>query len=144
MEKDMSELFQIIFSGVVAISTIVYAILTWKLVSETRRMRQLQITPDIHCYFEMSEASATIVYIIFENIGYGIAKKIHFNIVNDFRFYDHKEQRLDSKGAIKNGLKNFYPKQKLKFFFTDLSKKHDEKIEEEIEINLTYKDTSVH
>jgi hypothetical protein len=30
------------FSGIVALSTVVYAILTWSLVAETRRMRRAQ------------------------------------------------------------------------------------------------------
>jgi hypothetical protein len=34
------EILTVIFSGVVASATVVYAILTWKLVSETRRMRE--------------------------------------------------------------------------------------------------------
>ncbi|NOY96107.1 MAG: hypothetical protein GXO81_06965 [Chlorobi bacterium] len=105
----MNESLQIIFSGVVAFSTIIYAILTWRLVTETKRLRKLQITPDVHAYFEMSEASATIVYIIFENIGYGIAKDVEFNITKDFNYYDHEKQQLRNKGAINNGLMNFYP-----------------------------------
>ena len=35
----------IFFSGVVAASTVVYAVLTWKLVSETRKMREVQTEP---------------------------------------------------------------------------------------------------
>jgi hypothetical protein len=37
---DYSEIFQIVFSGLVTLSTIVYAFLTAKLVSETRKSRE--------------------------------------------------------------------------------------------------------
>jgi len=37
--NENSGAFVVIFSAVVAIATIVYAILTWRLVSETRKMR---------------------------------------------------------------------------------------------------------
>ena len=37
--------FAVAFSAVVAIATIVYAILTWRLVSETRKMRVAQTEP---------------------------------------------------------------------------------------------------
>lgn len=37
----------VIFTGVVTIATAVYAVLTWKLVSETRQMREVQTEPKI-------------------------------------------------------------------------------------------------
>ena len=37
----------VIFSFIVAISTVVYAILTWKLTSETTKMREAQTTPNV-------------------------------------------------------------------------------------------------
>lgn len=37
----------VIFSCLVAIATVMYAILTWKLVSETKQMRINQIKPSI-------------------------------------------------------------------------------------------------
>jgi hypothetical protein len=40
-------LMTLLFSGVVAVSTFFYAILTWKLVSETRKMREAQTEPKI-------------------------------------------------------------------------------------------------
>jgi hypothetical protein len=37
---NLNDTLQIVFSGVVALSTVVYSILTWRLVSKTRRMRE--------------------------------------------------------------------------------------------------------
>ena len=72
-----SETLQLLFSAVVALSTVVYSILTWKLVSETRRMREFQITPDINIYFEGSEADASFFHIVFKNSGLGYAKNVN-------------------------------------------------------------------
>lgn len=136
----MNECLQIMFSGLVALSTVTYAVLTWRLVSETKKTRQLQITPAINAYFEMSEVDASFVYIILENIGYGVAKDVNFEIIKDFNFYDFEHQKLEKKGAIKHGLKNFYPKQKFRYLFTDLSKRYDEKIEDNLELKIKFND----
>jgi hypothetical protein len=42
-----SGLMTLLFSGVVAVSTFFYAILTWQLVSETRKTREAQTEPKI-------------------------------------------------------------------------------------------------
>jgi len=47
MEALTFELASLIFSALVAVSTMVYAVLTWKLVSETKKMREAQTEPKI-------------------------------------------------------------------------------------------------
>ena len=42
---DLNEILIMAFTFVVAVSTAVYAYLTWRLVSETRRMREVQNGP---------------------------------------------------------------------------------------------------
>ncbi|OQA92886.1 MAG: hypothetical protein BWY27_00147 [Bacteroidetes bacterium ADurb.Bin234] len=93
----MNECLQIIFSGIVALSTVVYAVLTWRLVSETRKTREIQVTPDIHVFFEKSEADVHFVYIVLENFGYGIAYNTTFEIIKDFSVYDFEFERLENK-----------------------------------------------
>ena len=44
--------FQVLFSAIVAFSTMVYAYFTWRLVSETRRMRKIQTTPEVCAYIQ--------------------------------------------------------------------------------------------
>ena len=51
-----TETLQLLYLGIVSLSTVVYSVLTWKLVSETRRMREFQITPDVNIFFERAEA----------------------------------------------------------------------------------------
>jgi hypothetical protein len=134
----MNDVLQIIFSGLVAISTVIYSLLTWKLVTETRKIRKFQITPDINIYFERAEADASFVYIVFKNSGLGHAKNVKFEILKDFEFYDNENFQLNKKGIIKDGVDNFYSNQFYKFFFTDLSQKNAEKRNANLIIQITY------
>jgi len=135
-----SELYQLIFSGVVAFSTVIYSILTWKLVSETRKTREFQTTPDINIYFERAEADASFTYIVFANSGLGYAKNVKFEILSDFKYYDDETCELATKGIFTAGLDSFYSNQFHKFFFTDLSQNHEEKMSDTLEIKVTFFD----
>lgn len=135
-----NEKFQLLFSGVVALSTVFYSILTWKLVSETRRMREFQITPDINIYFERSEADASFMHIVFKNSGLGFAKNVKFQILKNFTSYDNEFYDLKNKGIVKNGVDSLYSNQSFKFFFTDLSQNYEMKMSDTLEIRVTYND----
>lgn len=128
----------LVFSGLVTLSTIVYSILTWRLVSETRKMRQFQITPDVNIFFERAEADASFVYIVFRNSGLGHAKNVKFKIIQDLPVYDSPHMQLNKKGLFKNGLDNFYSNQSFKFFFTDLSNNHEQKRDSGVTIMTEY------
>ena len=135
-----NEIIQIIFAGIVALSTVFYVILTRKLVLETNALRILQITPDIHIYFEMSDVKATSVYIVIENKGNGLAKNVKFEIIKDFEFYNFEKLKLKNNGIISNGLENFYPKQKFKYYFTNLSENYNEKIKDFMKLKVIFED----
>src|SRR5437773_7713367 len=111
-----NEILQLVFSGVVAVSAIAYSILTSKLVSETRRMREFQITPDINIYFERSEADPSFTHIVFKNSGLGVAKNIKFEIIKNFQFYDNDAWNLTNKGIFQTGIDRFYSGQSIKFY----------------------------
>jgi len=137
---DYSEILQIIFSGLVTLSTIVYAFLTAKLVSETKKSRKLQTTPVPSIYLEDGEVDITFQYIIFENIGYGVAKNVTFNILKDFDFYRCDYDRIGEKGIFVNGLSYFYPKQKFRYLLAHLPSIPEEKRNESLEIEVNYED----
>jgi hypothetical protein len=136
----INEILQIIFSAVVALSTVAYSILTWRLVAETRRMREFQITPDINIFFERSEADPSFTFIVFKNSGLGYAKNVKIKIIKDFEHYDNINQELKSKGIIKNGIESFYSNQSYKFYFTDVSQNHHQKMSDNLLLKTTYYD----
>jgi hypothetical protein len=56
----MPDVLLLVFSGVVALSTVVYAVLTWKLVAETRKMREAQTEPKVSVFVEMNDQSFAV------------------------------------------------------------------------------------
>jgi hypothetical protein len=116
----------VIFSAFVALATIVYAILTWKLVSETRKMREAQTEPKISTTIQPSEEWINFIDMIIQNIGLGPAYNIHFKISPDFEY--EKGKFLSELGFVKSGLKYLAPNQKFQFFLTSIVEDFEEKI----------------
>ncbi len=137
-----AEITTLILSTVVAISTIVYTILTWRLVFESKRMRDIQMTPDINFYFEFNETDASLLYLVIENNGLGSAQNVHIDVVKNFDFYESELQNIENFGAVKNGLQHFYSRQKYKYYFTDLSQNSVNKIDKEIIIKVSYQNVN--
>ena len=134
----VNETLQIIFSGIVTISTVVYSILTWQLVSETRRTREFQMTPDVNIFFERAEADASFVHIVFKNFGLGHAKNVRFKIIRDFEFYDFEHLQLKKLKIINDGIETFYSKQEHKYYLADLSNDPERKKQEILIIEVEY------
>ncbi|MGH9203325.1 MAG: hypothetical protein ACRD2A_19020, partial [Vicinamibacterales bacterium] len=65
--------FNVIFALVVAGATVVYVILTHRLVTETRRMREAQTEPVVLVRIEPSDAWINLILLIVENVGPGAA-----------------------------------------------------------------------
>jgi len=132
------ELYTLIFSGIVTISTIVSLVLNYKLTKEAKLTREHKDTPDINIYFKRAEADPSFIFVVIENIGLGYAKKVKFKILQDFNYYHHEIFNLSNKGLITNGKDNFAPNQKIEYFFTDFSDNHEEKVKEKLIIQVEY------
>lgn len=133
-----NEILQIVFSGVVAISAVVYSILTWRLVSETKKLREFQLTPDVNIFFERAEADASFVFVVFKNFGQGHAKNVRFKILKDFDSYDFEHLQLKDLRLIKDGIETFYSNQMHKYYLTDLSKESEQKRKSNFIIEVSY------
>lgn len=77
--NENSAALTVIFSAVVTLATAVYAILTWILVSETRKMRQVQTEPKIEISLQSLDIAVHIVRLHIRNIGLGPALNIRFS-----------------------------------------------------------------
>lgn len=128
--------FSILFSGIVAISTIVYAALTWKLVSETRKMRKTQTEPKISISIQSREEWINIVDMVIKNIGLGPAYNISFSF--DEEMSDFINKPLSNMKLFQNGINYFPPGQKLQFPVADLADHFDEKIKKKNKIEVYY------
>ena len=74
----------VIFTAVVAIATGVYAILTWRLVSETRKMREAQTEPKVSAIIQPKEEWLNFIDLVVQNVGLGPAYNINFQVNPDF------------------------------------------------------------
>lgn len=132
-----SAAFNLLFSAAVALATIVYAVLTWKLVSETIMMRKVQTEPKISANLQPTEKDIHFIELVIQNIGLGPAYKVKFKVDPDFEDKDLK-LKLSEVGFIKDGLYIFAPNQKLKFPLVSLYKDFNEKIEKSFKLTITY------
>ena len=131
--------FAVIFAAIVSIATVVYAILTWKLVAETRKMRKAQTDPKISVTIQSREEWLSLITMMVKNIGLGPAYNIKFGITPDFEY--KKGEKLSELGFMKNGLKYFAPNQSLPFFLTNMAENYEEKIGKTFEIKVTYENS---
>jgi hypothetical protein len=69
----------VVFTGVVTIATAVYAVLTWQLVSETRRMRKVQTEPKLEITLRSVDEAIHIQRLHVRNIGLGPALGVNFD-----------------------------------------------------------------
>ncbi len=132
-----SNCITLIFSGIVAFSTLVYAILTWKLVKETKIMRKSQIEPYIVAYLDVAESRADIVFLKIKNIGPGVAKNVVFTIIKDI---DYKEAiPLKKFGYFSDGIAYFPPEHEDKFLLFSLQEGNTKaKLDDYITIRIAY------
>ena len=99
----------VVFTGVVALSTVVYAILTWNLVSETRRMREVQTEPRVTVRLEQDHTGQSGYELVVSNSGQGPAKNLRFQFKGDpshFRnsFLGTAPPTVDQLPLIRDGL----------------------------------------
>jgi hypothetical protein len=122
--------FNLLFSAVVAIATVVYAWLTARLVSETRRLREVQTEPTIEVTYRAHDEAMALLELVVQNIGSGPA----YNITVDFTASPASAaatelvQRLTKIKSFSGGIKVLMPRQEFKTFWTDVRQNHAEKL----------------
>ena len=119
MTAELGDWLIVAFTFVVAGSTVAYAILTWKLVAETRTMREVQTEPRVSARLELAQSlDHRAVELVIRNEGQGQAHKIKFSFEDDLAPFIERGHRgpLDEVPAFKNGLPNMAPGQQFRFF----------------------------
>ena len=105
----------LIFSGLVAFSTVFYAILTWILVCETRKLRKVQIEPQISVRAEFSPRAADgALELVIRNEGQGGASNIKFEFKGDPTYFVESgiTTPINEISALKDGLHYLGPNQR--------------------------------
>jgi hypothetical protein len=133
----------VVFTAVVAFSTVVYAWLTAVLVKETRKIREVQTEPLIEMVIEPLEEAINIIRLRIKNIGLGPARNISFKSI--VLKGGEGAQRLLSEftnvNFFRNGLAYLGPNQKVHSKYTQMAKNHEEKIKSIFQFDI--KDESI-
>ena len=129
----------LIFSGIVAVCTIVYSFLTIRLVRETRLSREFHLEAFMIAYLVNSETSPDIVSLVIKNIGNGVARNLRFKIIKDLNYPNAK--KLAEIGIFKKNLDFFPPNNINKYLLLSLIENHEKKSKDYIEFEITYDDS---
>ncbi|MBI5696559.1 MAG: hypothetical protein HZC51_12655 [Nitrospirae bacterium] len=100
----------LIFSGVVAVSTVVYAFLTWRLTDETMKLRKAQTEPNIAVQLLPYAFNYSHMYLVVKNIGNGLAKDIRCSVEPDIVF--NRGHKLSEQTYFKQ-IKHLLPGEKI-------------------------------
>ncbi|SRR6266496_396393 len=131
----------VIFTAVVTISTVVYAVLTAVLVAETRRMRQAQTEPKVEVVIEPREEWISLFHVYVRNIGLGPAYDISFEIIAE-KGGDGARALIDDftkANFLKTGLTYLGPGQELASDLSQMTEKYDQKIESVLVFDVHYR-----
>jgi len=120
----------LIFAGIVALSTVVYAILTGILVLETRRLREVQTEPKIAVFIKPREEFLNAINLYVKNIGLGPAYNVSFEIVSD-NLSEGERLLIDDFSKAKffsTGLKYLGPNQQVESSYSLFQQNYESKI----------------
>jgi hypothetical protein len=139
--QEHQNLATLVFTGVVAIATVVYAVLTWQLVSETRRMRRAQTEPRVAVFFEPLEHLVMFGHLRVRNIGLGPAYDVRFRIRSEGSTTGGEMLIADfcKTKFLERGMGYLGPGQELVSGFTRFPDGYEEKIKAILRVEVTYK-----
>ena len=129
------------FTLVVAVSTAVYAYLTWRLVSETRRMREVQTDPRVSIRVEADHTGLPGYELVINNEGQGVAKNVRFEFEGDPSYFhnswvNRRPTAIDEQHIINKGLDYLEPSQTYRIFLGTTS---PEEYERAVETPWTFR-----
>lgn len=132
--------FSVIFTAVVTIATISYAILTYWLVKETALMRQVQTEPKIEITVRSHEVHFSIVRLYVRNIGLGPALKVMFNprVIAGGNIASELIESFTEANFFKVGFEFFGPGKEVVSGYTEMSKDSESKFDCVIGFDVRY------
>lgn len=113
---------ELIFAGVVAVSTVIYAALTWQLTKETRKLRKVQTEPEFHAILKSYEEMFSLVHLEIKNVGLGPAKNLQFDLqvlTDEPKATEILKEFYETK-FLKTGISHFGPGQTIRSGHTNM------------------------
>ncbi|PSJ23043.1 hypothetical protein CVH10_03905 [Halomonas sp. ND22Bw] len=139
--KQHSDALTVIFTAVVTLSTVVYAILTGILVSETRKMREVQTEPKIHITLESFDFAIHIIRLNIQNIGFGPASNLTFqpSVIAGGESAEKLLTEFTESNFFKTGLRHFGPGQNVYSTYTQTTQDFEGKSASVLSFKVEYK-----
>ena len=134
----------VLFTAVLTVSTVIYVKLTLMLVSETKRMREVQTEPKIEITIKSFDFAVNFVRLHVKNIGLGPAMNVSFtlSVISGGEAAQVLLKEFTQTNFFKVGLKYFGPGQDRFSHFTQLGQGHEGKIESVLAIDIAYESAS--
>jgi hypothetical protein len=131
----------VIFTGVVTLSTAVYAFLTAVLVAETKKMRQAQTEPRVEVITKPREEWISLIHVYVRNIGLGPAYDISFEIGAEAGGEGAKALIEDFTRSqfFNTGLRYLGPGQEMVSDYSQMTEKFEEKIKSVLTFLVRYR-----
>ena len=138
--NDNSGALTVIFTAAVTLATAVYAVLTWQLVTETRRMRKVQTEPKLEMTLRSVDEAIHIQRLHIRNIGLGPALKVSFNpkVVSGGDAARELLEEFTETNFFKTGVSYLGPGEERYSHYTEMHQNHDAKIESVIAFDVSY------
>lgn len=129
--NDNAGALNVLFTAVVALATVVYAVLTSKLVRETRHLRQVQTEPHVEIFCHMRDEWMSLIDIVVKNIGLGPAYDLRFEVSATAQNEGTEAllKQLKEFQFITSGITFLAPGQEVSSFWTNMTEQFDKKIE---------------
>lgn len=130
----------LIFTIVVALSTVFYVALTAKLVSETRKIREVQTEPKIHITTE-TDSALVVVRLNIKNIGLGPAGDLQFypKILSGGKSAENLLKEFTGSNFFKTGLRHLGPGQNVYSMYSKIREDLEGKLSSVFLFKLEYK-----
>lgn len=134
----------VLFTAIVTFSTVVYAFLTARLASETRRMRQAQTDPRIEVVVKPREEWINFLNLYVRNIGMGPAFDLTFEFHADAspKGAEMLIRDFTESAFLKKGLRYLGPGQEVESNVSGIHEGFDEKIEAVLRLIVRYRNAS--
>jgi hypothetical protein len=129
----------LLFAAVVAAATVVYAWLTAKLVSETRRLRQVQTEPHIEVFYRSRDEWISLLDVVAKNIGNGPAYDVRFGweATVSNKGSENLLARLRELKGFSSGIAYLGPDQEFSSFWTQMTEDFEDKLATQIRVRST-------
>jgi len=97
--------------AILALTTILYALITGRMLYETKKMRESQTEPDVFITVQPMDRARFILNMVIQNIGLGAAYDLRFKVEPDIKL--RSGTNLSEVNFMKQGFRYLAPKQKL-------------------------------